>query len=155
MTLYELNERLVRMDTRQFTSAVISIVTGLIVAILVGVVPFIGDQIKRRNEISYIRTFIRAWESEIKNMQGAEDGRYTRTAAQFAYHKERLRTAMVIVSARAKHLTDEQSFEIAKVITHQLSLTEFISVTRKGSSPDESFYDMFFNQLRELKWLKF
>ena len=142
-----------QISSQQFKSAVISVATGIIVVLLVQGVTFIDHRIKRNNEIDYIRTFFKDHESEIKNIQGAQDGRYTRESAQFAYHKAQMRVASIIVSARSSHLNDEQSFEIIKIIVTEIDFIEFLS--SENGVPEDKFYDQFFDKLRELEWLKF
>ena len=123
-------------------------------AILVEMFVFFTGRIKRKNEIAYIRRFFRELESDVKNMMGAQDGMYTKPQAQFVYFSAQLKVAQMIISARSSHLSSDQSFEILKLVNQRSDFVQFLASEAKGKYPEEKFYDMFFDDVKELKWLK-
>ena len=52
-------------------------------------------------------------------------------------------------------MSSDQSFEILKIVRQRADFVAFLSSAAKGKYPEEKFYDMFFDQVRELEWLKF
>ncbi len=144
------------MNMQQFTSPLISIVTGIIIVVLVEIFLWIKTRIKRKCEITYIRDFIKKCEKQICDAQAivVQNGsRIPKAQLQLAYHQEHLRTAIIIISVRSPHLTKEQNFEILKIFTNHTSI---VSMTAdKNIFPHQNFYDTFFEELKKLQWLKF
>ena len=142
------------MEIGHYTSATISIVSGVVVAVLIELILLARYRLKRRSEIAYIRQFFIECESEIKIARGTEDGRVSRSAVQFVLHQHHLRTAELMLVTRSNHLSNTQSFEVIKFINEQIDFANMISAAAKGSVPEEKFYDQFSAKLREIKWLK-
>ena len=124
-------------------------------AVLVEIFVFATGRVKRKNEISYIRKFLRELETGVKNIEGAQDGMYLKPQAQFVYFEAQLKVAQMIISARSNHLSSNQSFEILKILRQKLDFIEFLSTNAKGKFPEEKFYEVFFDEARGLEWLKF
>ena len=143
------------MDSQPFLSVGVSVIAGIAVAVLVEIFVFLAGRIRRKNEITYIRRFIKEIESGVKKIEGAQDGMYRKPQAQFLYFESQLKVAEMIISARSSHLSSDQSFEILKIVRQRADFVAFLSSAAKGKYPEEKFYDMFFDQVRELEWLKF
>ena len=39
--------------------------------------------------------------------------------------------------------------------SQKLNFVEFLKSEAKGKTPEEKFYDLFFDEVKQLKWLKF
>ena len=132
-------------------SAVISVATGLAVALLVEAVIGFRMLFRRRAAVSYVRDFLREFETTLAEVQPSDDGRVSKGEFQFALWKAHLDSSRLVISAHSPHLRRENFIEIMKVLDGQYRLTSIIPARK---FPDQNFYDMYFERLRELGWLK-
>ena len=135
----------------EMSSAVISVATGLTVALLVEAVIAFRMLLRRRAAVSYLGEFFLDFEREIAAVQASDDGRVSRGEFQFALWKGHLDNARLVISAHSPHLQRENFFEIMKLLDGQYRLTNIIPA---DSVPEQNFYNMYFNGLRKLGWLK-
>ena len=132
-------------------SAAISIVTGLAVALLVEAVIGLRMVFRRRATESYLSEFFREFETRLAEVQPSDDGKVLRGQFQFMIWKEHLDNARLFVSSHSPQLRREDFIEIMKVVDGGYRFTSIIPANK---IPDEKLYDVYFEGLRKLDWLK-
>ena len=135
----------------ELAPAVVSVATGLAVAILVEAVIGFRMLLRRRAAVSYLCAFFREFERTVAEVQESDDGKVSRGEFQFALWKNHLDNARLIISAHSPDLRRENFIEIMNILDGRYRLTNIIPANKV---PDQKFYDMYFEELRKLGWLK-
>ena len=135
----------------QLDSALISIATGLAVALLVEAVIGFRMLFRRRAAVSFLRDFFREFEKEISEVQVSDNEVISKGEIQFALWKGSLDDARLVVSAHSPHLRRDNFIEIMKILAGLHRVTNIIPANKY---PDQNFYDGYFDRLRKLGWLK-
>lgn len=112
---------------------------------------------QKRNAVRSVNDLFGRWESDISSTNEllTSDGRFQlpRDRLQFEKHKEYLRTVRILLDRWSKFLSGEQSEDVALFLARHEGAV--VGIIPEGSIPGQNFYDSFFRQAREIKWLAF
>ena len=108
-------------------------------------------KVKRDRDISKLRGFFKNLEASITCIRGSIGGMTYGDMKRLASFKSGLRNARRLV-AYSEYLRGSQKFELMWMLEEMLNMMDYVSSKPHILKP--GFYEMFFGDLKRLRWLK-
>ena len=129
-----------------------SLLTGGLVATTVELIHYAVRTYRRKKFIIRLKDFFTELNNKIQTISDSDDGTITQPMARYAIFKGELDDAKTLISAHQTYLKAKELSEIQEIINQELRLIQIIPSNRV---PDKKLYELFFDRLVRLEWLKF
>ena len=130
------------------------IVTGVIIAIIVGAFHFLAKKRREEEQIQYIKDVISKCYETIKNAHDykGKPRDIPKEAIRFVFYKEMVEDLKLALADRTNDLNYEKKYEIKKVLRFHDEILGKEGLGQ-GRPPDMRIYEMLFDKFNELTWL--
>ena len=137
--------------TTEVESALISILTGLAVALLVYLGGYVVAKMKRRSAVSKIAGLIEDFEERLESAQDSEDGTIKKEMLRFAYLEEHLDNIRSLVSVHSPWLSQDQYTSVMAAVDGHTRIKKMLP---PGAIPSYQLYANYLADMRKHDWLR-
>lgn len=127
----------------------ISILSGILVALAVEAVHHFRQKIRKSNEIKYIREFFLNGQKEIR--EDINIPQVHSAQARFVRFKAMLRDFRNVAETHSTNLKSNEKFELFKHIDETINFMNWLPAAPADLKP----YNMFFEKIQKITWLGF
>ena len=112
---------------------------------------------QKKKALQALCAFWGEWEESINSATGfafPQPGiTVSKERIQFDEHKYHLWTVPIAMSRWARHIPEQYVEDLSRLVTNHENAV--VGILPPGKVPSQNFYDVFFQDAREIKWLKF